>query len=100
MGRKKMKKKKKEKNEKEKKREYGRRELTERIPHPVGINANMQANISGNVKSVNTTAIARPVSAIKKERPWMKRNKSWKLTDIFWLKVKTCENTKKYEMKG
>jgi hypothetical protein len=62
----------------------------------------MQANISGNDNSVNTTAITTPASATKKARPWMKRNKSWKLTDIFWLKVKTCETTQKMkkEMKG
>lgn len=70
----------------------------------MGINANMQANTSGNVNLVNTTAIARPASATKKERPWMKRNKSWKFTEIFWLKVKTCETRKKKkkedEMKG
>lgn len=70
----------------------------------MGINANMQANTSGNVNGVNATAIATPVSATKKERPWMKRNKSWKFTEIFWLKVKTCETRKKKkkedEMKG
>ena len=67
-----------------------REKLTEIIPHPVGTNAKMQANMSGTDNFVNIIATARPASAIKKETPWMKRNTSWKLTDIFWLKVNTC----------
>lgn len=69
--------------------------LTQRIPHPVGTNAKMEANMSVTDRSVKITATATPVRAIKKERPWMKRNRSWKLTDIFWLKVNTCETEKK-----
>ena len=64
----------------------------------MGTNAKMDANTSEIDKSVNTTAMTKPASATKKERPWMKRNKSWKLTEIFWLNVKTCEP--KNEMKG
>uniref|UniRef100_A0A2P2MBI3 Callose synthase 9 n=1 Tax=Rhizophora mucronata TaxID=61149 RepID=A0A2P2MBI3_RHIMU len=55
----------------------------ERIPHPVGKNARMQANISGTVKFVKTTATAKPANANRNETPWIKRNRSWKLTDIF-----------------
>lgn len=51
----------------------------------------MQANMSETVKSVSIIATARPASAIKKETPWTKRSTSWKLTDIFWLKVNTWE---------
>lgn len=72
--------------------------LTERIPHPVGTNAKMHANMSGIDKFVKATATAKPAIANKKERPWMKRNKSWKLTEIFWLNVKTCKT--KDEMKS
>lgn len=53
--------------------------------------------MSATVKSVKITATAKPESAAKKERPWMKRNKSWKLTEIFWLNVKTYEP--RHEMK-
>lgn len=56
------------------------------------MNAKMEANMSGIDKSVNTTATAKPAMAIMKETPWMKRSSSWKLTDIFWLKVNTCLN--------
>lgn len=70
--------------------------LTERIPHPVGTKARMQAKISGNDRSVTITATAKPASAIMKDRPWINRSNSWKLTDIFWLKV----NTFKYGDKG
>lgn len=66
------------------------RKLTERMAHPVGINAKTQANTSGSDKSVIATATAKPANANRKERPWMNRNKSWKLTVIFWLKVNTC----------
>lgn len=69
-----------------------KKKLTQRIPHPVGTNAKMQAKMSGTDNGVKITAMTRPVRAIKKVRPWMKRNRSWKLTDIFWLNVNTCEN--------
>lgn len=49
---------------------YHRKEkLTERIPHPVGTKAKMLANTSVIERSVNTTAMAIPASAIKKEMP-------------------------------
>lgn len=44
-------------------------ELTERIPHPVGINAKMHAKISAIVKSVRATAAATPASASRKVMP-------------------------------
>lgn len=65
------------------------RKLTERIPHPVGMKANIEANMSGTERLVNITATTKPASANKRESPWIKRNRSWKLTDIFWLKVNT-----------
>lgn len=67
----------------------GKIKLTERIPHPVGMKANMEANMSDIDRSVNITATTKPASAIKRETPCIKRKRSWKLTDIFWLKVKT-----------
>lgn len=65
------------------------RKLTERIPHPVGINANMLANMSVTDKLVSTIATTIPARAINKETPCINLSTSWKLTDIFWLKVKT-----------
>lgn len=56
--------------------DIGREALTDRIPHPVGTNAKMQAKMSGTDKSVNITATAKPANANKKETPWMKRNNS------------------------
>lgn len=43
--------------------------LTERIPHPVGTNAKIQAKISVIVKLVSATATATPASASKKAMP-------------------------------
>lgn len=43
--------------------------LTERIPHPVGIKAKMEANTSATDKSESLTATAKPASANKKETP-------------------------------
>lgn len=64
-------------------------ELTDKIPHPVGMKANIAANMSATDRSVNITATTKPANANKRERPCTKRNRSWKLTDIFWLNVKT-----------
>lgn len=80
---------------KRKKRELETKRLTERIPHPVGIKAKMEANTSATDKSESLIATTKPASANNKETPWMKRNRSWKLTDIFWLKVNTCETKAK-----
>lgn len=66
-------------------------ELTEITPHPVGTKARMQANISLTDKSVNATAMAKPTSANNRQKPCIIRNGSWKLADIFWLKVKAWE---------
>lgn len=43
--------------------------LTERIPHPVGIKAKMEANTSAIDKSESLTATAKPASANKRETP-------------------------------
>lgn len=43
--------------------------LTERIPHPVGIKAKIEAKTSAIDKSVNLTATAKPASANKKDTP-------------------------------
>jgi len=51
--------------------------------------ASIEANMSGKDKSVNITATTKPASANKRETPWIKRKRSWKLTDIFWLNVNT-----------
>jgi len=40
-------------------------------------------------KGVSTTATIMPARAINKDRPCINLSKSWKLTEIFWLKVKT-----------
>lgn len=69
--------------------------LTERIPHPVGIKANTQANMSTTDNFVSTTATIIPARAINKERPCINLSKSWKLTEIFWLKVKTYYNVQR-----
>lgn len=61
----------------------------DKIPHPVGMKANIAANMSATDRSVNITATTKPANANKRERPCTKRNRSWKLTDIFWLNVKT-----------
>lgn len=45
------------------------KKLTERIPHPVGIKAKIQENISPIVKSVSATAAATPASARRKVMP-------------------------------
>lgn len=67
-----------------------KRELTERIPHPVGRKAKIQANMSLMERGVIATATATPASANKNASPWTNRSTNWKLTDIFWLKVNTC----------
>lgn len=72
-----------------------KRKLTDRIPQPVGMKANIEANMSGKDSSVNITATTKPASATKREIPCIKRKRSWKLTDIFWLKVNTyCSRIK------
>lgn len=48
----------------------------ERIPHPVGTNAKMNANMSVTDKSVNTTAMAIPARANKNKMPWTNRKTS------------------------
>jgi hypothetical protein len=53
------------------------------------MNAKIEANMSGTDRSVNITATAKPASANKSDTPCTKRSRSWKLTDIFWLKVNT-----------
>ena len=65
--------------------------LTEIIPHPVGIKAKMQANMSVIDRGVIAIAMTMPAKASSNEMPWMKRNSSWKFTEIFWLKVNTCK---------
>lgn len=39
---------------------------------------------------LNAIATIKPASANRNATPWIKRSSSWKLTDIFWLKVNTC----------
>lgn len=51
----------------------------------------MQANTSGIDRSVIAIATAMPAKASRNEMPWMKRNSSWKFTELFWLKVNTCK---------
>lgn len=72
------------------------RKLTERIPHPVGINARIHEKISATLSSVSATAAATPAIASRNVMPWTNRNNNWKFTDIFWLKVKTYRGKKKY----
>lgn len=50
------------------------RELTERIPHPVGRKAKIQANKSGMERSVIATATTTPASANRNETPWINRS--------------------------
>lgn len=63
----------------------------DKIPHPVGMNAKIEANTSGTDRSVNIIATTKPASANKRDNPCTNRNTSWKLTDIFWLKVNTLK---------
>jgi len=44
--------------------EVGNRKLTERIPHPVGTNARMEANTSVTLRFVNTIATIKPAKTI------------------------------------
>lgn len=53
------------------------------------MNAKIEANMSGTDRSVNIIATTKPASANKRDNPCTNRNTSWKLTDIFWLKVNT-----------
>jgi hypothetical protein len=39
-----------------------KREHTDKIPHPVGMNAKIEANMSGTDRSVNITATAKPAA--------------------------------------
>lgn len=48
---------------------YETEKLTERIPHPVGINARIQEKISAILNSVSATAAATPASASRKVMP-------------------------------
>ncbi|KAK4765397.1 hypothetical protein SAY86_026487 [Trapa natans] len=45
------------------------KKLTQRIPHPVGTNARMLANMSVTERSVSRTATVIPAIANKKEMP-------------------------------
>lgn len=45
------------------------RKLTERMPHPVGTNAKMQAKISATDNFVNTTATTNPARTSIKDSP-------------------------------
>ena len=51
----------------------------------------MQANMSVIDRGVIAIAMTMPAKASSNEMPWMKRNSSWKFTEIFWLKVNTCK---------
>lgn len=71
--------------------------LTERIPHPVGTNARMEANTSLILRLVKTTATIKPAKTIKSAMLLTRRRNNWKCTMALGFKPKTCTIKQYYQ---
>jgi len=65
--------------------------LTQRIPHPVAINASTLANTSAIASLVKTITSVIAVTSPRAMTPWKKRIQSWKPAYFFGLKENICK---------